>query len=107
MILVNTDNIVTLLVAVFASTGFWSLVQYVVGVVKEKKGGNSAEKTLLIALSHDRILTLSKEAIAKGYISQDNYDNLAQMTEPYFQAGGNHLAKKYWEEVQTLPIRDD
>ena len=107
MILVNTNNLVTLLVAVFASTGFWSLVQYIIGIIKEKKGGNSAEKNLLIALSHDRILTLSKEAIAKGYISQDDYDNLAQMTEPYFQAGGNHLAKKYWTEVQTLPIRDD
>lgn len=103
----TADNIVTLLVAVFASTGFWSLAQYVIGIIREKKGGNSAEKNLLIALSHDRILALSKEAIAKGYISQDDYDNLAQMTEPYFQAGGNHLAKKYWAEVQTLPIRDD
>lgn len=102
----NTDNVVTLLVAVFASTGFWSLVQYVIGISKEKKGGNSAEKNLLIALSHDRILTLSKEAIVNGYISQDDYNNLAQMTEPYFEAGGNHLAKKMWEEVQKLPIKE-
>lgn len=102
----NTDNVVTLLVAVFASTGFWSLVQYVIGIIKEKKGGNSAEKNLLIALSHDRILTLSKEAIVNGYISQDDYNNLAQMTEPYFEAGGNHLAKKMWEEVQKLPIKE-
>ena len=102
----STDSIVTLLVAVFASTGFWSLVQYVIGIIKEKKGGNSAEKNLLIALSHDRILTLSKEAIINGYISQDDYNNLAQMTEPYFEAGGNHLAKKMWEEVQKLPIKE-
>jgi len=106
VILVNADNVVTLLVAVFASTGFWSLVQYVIGIIKEKKGGNSAEKNLLIALSHDRILTLSKEAIVNGYISQDDYNNLAQMTEPYFEAGGNHLAKKMWEEVQKLPIKE-
>lgn len=103
----STDSIVTLLVAVFASTGFWSLAQYVIGIIRERKGGNSAEKNLLIALAHDRILILSKEAIAKGYISQDDYDNLAQMVEPYFEAGGNHLAKKYWEEVQKLPIREE
>lgn len=103
----STDNIVTLLVAVFASTGFWSLVQYIIGLVKEKKSGDSSEKKLLVALSHDRIVFLSKNALKDGYISQDDYDNLAQITQPYFEAGGNHLAKKYWDEVQKLPIKDD
>lgn len=102
-----SENVVTLLVAVFASTGFWSLVQYVIGIIRDRKSGSSSEKKLLVALAHDRILTLSKEAIAKGYISQDDYDNLAQMVEPYFEAGGNHLAKKYWEEVKNLPIKDE
>lgn len=101
------ENVITLLVAVFASTGFWSLVQYIVQTIKERKGTDSSEKKLLIALSHDRIVFLSKSAIEKGYISQDDYDNLAQMTEPYFQAGGNHLAQKYWSEVQKLPIKED
>lgn len=103
----NTDNIVTLLVAVFASTGFWSLAQYLIGIIRDKKSGSSSEKKLLVALAHDKILTLSKEAIAKGFISQDDYDNLSQMVEPYFEAGGNHLAKKYWETVQTLPIKEE
>ena len=103
----NTDNIVTLLVAVFASTGFWSLAQYIIGLVKDKKSGDSSEKKLLVALSHDRIVYLSKSALKDGYISQDDYDNLAQITQPYFEAGGNHLARKYWDEVQKLPIKDD
>lgn len=103
----STDSIVTLLVAVFASTGFWSLVQYIIGLVKEKKSGDSSEKKLLVALSHDRIVYLSKSALKDGYISQDDYDNLAQITQPYFEAGGNHLARKYWDEVQKLPIKDD
>ena len=103
----STDSIVTLLVAVFASTGFWSLVQYIIGLVKDKKSGDSSEKKLLVALSHDRIVYLSKNALKDGYISQDDYDNLAQITQPYFEAGGNHLARKYWDEVQKLPIKDD
>lgn len=103
----NADNVVTLLVAVFASTGFWSLAQYVIGIIREKKSGSSSEKKLLVALAHDKICYLSKCAITDGYISQDDYDNLAQMVEPYFEAGGNHLAKKYWEEVQKLPIREE
>lgn len=103
----STDSIVTLLVAVFASTGFWSLVQYIIGLVKDKKSGDSSEKKLLVALSHDRIVYLSKSALKDGYISQDDYDNLAQITQPYFEAGGNHLARKYWDEVQKLPIKDD
>lgn len=103
----DTNNIVTLLVAVFASTGFWSLVQYIIGLVKDKKSGDSSEKKLLVALSHDRIVFLSKNALKDGFISQDDYDNLAQICQPYFEAGGNHLAKKYWDEVQKLPIKDD
>lgn len=100
------ENVITLLVAVFASTGFWSLVQYIIGIVKEKKSGDSSEKKLLVALAHDKICYLSKQFLKDGEISQDDYDNLAQIVEPYIEAGGNHLAKKMWEEVQKLPIKE-
>ena len=101
-----SENVVAIVVAIFASTGFWSLIQYIISIVKEKKGKDSSEKKLLVALSHDRILHLCKVAIDAGSISQDDYDNLAQIVDPYFEAGGNHLAKKYWEDVQKLPIKN-
>lgn len=102
-----SENVVTLLVAVFASTGFWSLVQYVIGIIRDRKSGSSSEKKLLVALSHDRILWLCRQNLERGYITHEDYVNLSQMVEPYFEAGGNHLAEKYWEEVKELPIKDE
>lgn len=102
-----SENVVAIVVAIFASTGFWSLVQYIISIVQEKKGKDSSEKKLLIALSHDRILWLCKQNLERGYITNDDYVNLLQMIEPYLEAGGNHLAEKYWEEVKNLPIKDE
>ena len=102
-----SENVVALIVAIFASTGFWSLIQYIISIVKEKKGKDSSEKKLLVALSHDRIVWLCRQNLERGYITNEDYVNLSQMVEPYFEAGGNHLAEKYWTEVKELPIKDD
>lgn len=102
-----SENVVAIVVAIFASTGFWSLVQYIISIVQEKKGKDSSEKKLLVALSHDRILWLCRQNLERGYITHEDYVNLSQMVEPYFEAGGNHLAEKYWQEVKELPIKDE
>lgn len=57
-------------------------------------------------MAHNHICLLCSKAIEKQYITQDEYDSILQLYIPYRKAGGNHLAKKYFEEVEKLPIKD-
>jgi hypothetical protein len=44
--------------------------------------------------------------IEKGYITQDEYENLHDyLYKPYEQMGGNGAAKRIMNEVNKLPIR--
>lgn len=89
--------IVTVISSVFASSGFFALLQ----AVHEKR---SARSKMILGLGHDRIIFLCKEFIKQGYISPDDYENLyTYLYQPYEQMGGNGTAKRLMEQVQKLP----
>ena len=92
--------LVTFLCAVFASTGFWALMQ--------KRMDKKDNKTkMLIGLGHDRVVSLGMKYIRRGWITQDEYENLYEyLYKPYEDLGGNGSAKRIMEEVNKLPIRD-
>ena len=61
---------------------------------------------MLIGLGHDRIIYLGLCYIERGWVTQDEYENLNDyLYDPYSQLGGNGSAKKIIEEVNKLPIR--
>ena len=95
-----------ILLACLASGGLFSFLQYIIQLFIDRKKKPSNEVNLLLALSHDRIIFLCKQALDKTYITQDEYDNILQLYTPYAKTGGNHLAKKYFEEVDKLPIKN-
>lgn len=94
---------VQILVAVFssvlASSGLWAYLM--------KKAEQKDVKTeMLIGLGHDRIVYLGMSFIERGWISQDEYENLNDyLYKPYEKLGGNGSAKKIMQEVNKLPIR--
>lgn len=89
----------TILASVLASGGFWTLVQMRIN----KK---DAKTRLLVGLAHDRIVELGMQYIERGYIYQDEYENLNDyLFGPYEQAGGNGSAKRVMDAVRTLPIK--
>lgn len=89
----------TILASVLASGGFWTLVQMRVN----KK---DAKTKLLVGLAHDRIVELGMQYIERGYIYQDEYENLNDyLFGPYELAGGNGSAKRVMDVVRTLPIK--
>lgn len=89
---------ITILVAMIASTGFWSLVQW-----KVNKKAN--DNDLLLGLAHDRILSLCGEYINRGKITQSEYENLNKyLYKPYIARGGNGLVKRMMEQVNKLPV---
>lgn len=96
---------ITVILACIGSTGLFSFVQFIITTIIESRKP-SEEKELLLAIAHNHICFLCSKAIEKQYITQDEYDSILQLYIPYRKAGGNHLAKKYFEAVEKLPIKN-
>jgi hypothetical protein len=68
-------------------------------------GQNNLETQMLIGLAHDRIIYLGMVYIERGYITQDEYENLYEyLYKPYKKLGGNGSAKRIMTEVDQLAI---
>ena len=89
----------TIITCLLASTGLWSYLQKRI----EKKDNRTK---MLIGLAHDRIIYLGMQYIKRGYVTQDEYENLHDyLYKPYHESGGNGSAQKVMEEVNKLPLR--
>lgn len=92
--------IVTAIVSVTASSGFW-------GYFIKKHDGKSAKTRLLIGLAHDRILQAGTHYTDRGWITDDEYENLYDyLYTPYKELGGNGTAERVIEAVKKLPRTD-
>lgn len=95
-------NILTILVTIFASTGFWTLIN---NIIDRKSKRKNADTKLLLGLAHDRICYLAETYIKRGYITKDEYENLNDyLFVPYEERGGNGTAAKLMAEVRKLPM---
>lgn len=88
-----------IVLAMLASNGLWALI----GKRGEK---NNVERKMLVGLAHDRIIHLGMVYVTRGYVTQDEYENLNDyLYQPYEKMGGNGSAKRVMEEVRKLPIK--
>jgi len=93
------ELVVTLMVALAGSSGLWLYVT-------KKNETKDLRNQLLMGLAHDRIVYLGMKYIEKGYISQDEYENLNDyLYKPYQAMGGNGSAKRIMLEIDKLPMR--
>jgi hypothetical protein len=100
----RTDLIVAVIVAVFASTGFWTLINT---IYQNNAKSKTAERAALVALLHDRIYGLSQEYIERGFVTIEEYDNLNYLWEPYSALGGNGTGKKLVDQVNKLDMKGE
>lgn len=105
-----TQVAVPVIVALLTSTALWGVVSKVIlkrmELAAKRSKADEAERKLLVGLAHDRIIHLGMVYIDRGYIMQDEYENLqVYLYEPYAEMGGNGSAKRVMEEVRKLPIR--
>ena len=92
------QTIITIVCSVLASSGFWAFIQ-------KRSDKNSVETELLIGLGHDRIVYLGMSYIERGWLTEDEYENLNDyLYIPYRKAGGNGSAEKVMNDVKNLPI---
>lgn len=95
--------------AVLASSGLWAYLQKRIDRKYDAKfkqdSDRSAEQAMLRGLAHDRIMYLGQQYINKGFITQDEYENLSiYLFEPYETLGGNGSAARVMAEVRKLPL---
>ena len=89
---------VPLVAAVLTSSGMWA-------VVARRADKGDAQRKMLVGLAHDRIVHLGMVYVDRGYITQDEYENLNDyLYAPYEKMGGNGSAKRVMEEVRRLPM---
>ena len=110
------QELITLIVAMFASTGFWTFCKTVYEHRCEKKKAaenqvsfelvNSLRKALL-GVMHSIIFSLGNDYVARGEITLDEYDNFMVLYRPYSDLGGNGTGKKLMLEVEMFKIIED
>ena len=100
----EAGHIIAIIAAIFGSAGFWTFLNNRL----EKRGKQKSSTTkMLLGLGHDRIYELCKAFIQEGSISQNEYDNLLYLYNPYKELGGNGTAERLMKEIEKLPIIND
>lgn len=98
------QNIITIVVAVFASSGFWLFIQTVWTTRKKKQ---SAEDRLLMGIGFSKITDIGLKYIERGWVTKDEYHDLNKyLYEPYRDMGGNGTAERIMEQVRKLPFKE-
>ena len=94
------QTILTVVLTLLGSAGFW-------GYLETRRAKKDANTRLLVGIAHDRIVYLGMKYVERGYITQDEFENLeVYLYEPYAAAGGNGSAKRVMEEVRKLPLHN-
>ena len=90
--------LITIACSLTASSGFWAYIL-------KKSDCKDVTREMLIGLGHDRIVYLGMIYVERGWVSQDEYENLNDyLYKPYKALGGNGSAERIMQEVNKLRI---
>ena len=83
---------VPLIVALLTSTALWGVVSKVIlkrmELTAKRSKADEAQRKMLVGLAHDRIIHLGMVYIERGYVTQDEYENLNDyLYAPYEKNG--------------------
>jgi len=102
--MITSELIVTIIVAMFASTGFWALVNNI--YQDKKKPKDTPERRALLGLLHENLMDKCRFYIKQGCISVEEYEDLQHyIYEPYRDLGGNGTGERALSEVNKLPLK--
>ena len=94
------EHLTEIVLAIFASTGFWACVQ---AVILKHMDRRSAERAALLGLLHEKLVAQREVYLDKGYISEGQYRDLDEyIYQPYKNLGGNGTGEEYMKRVQAL-----
>lgn len=97
----NVEVIITAVIAVFASTGFW---QFVLNRAERKDNTKDALTEAVLSLLHNRLYELAIKIIKRGRITKDELDELENLYRPYQRLGGNGTGSGLYERAKSQPL---
>lgn len=107
----DSENASVVLIAVISaltSSGFMSLVVYLIqrhDKKKEKERENdSALSRMLLGLGHDKLLYLTDKYVRRSVITLKEKRNLDFLYSPYAELGGNGDCKIGYDACQQLKV---
>lgn len=80
-------------------------IEEIRGYIRKAETKENRDLELIIASYRFRLVQLCKLYIKKGYMTQDEYDQLTEFFKLYSSLGGNGQAKEYYEKTVKLEIR--
>ena len=92
--------IVSVIVAIFASTGFWDWL-------KSRRKKMTRYEQVTMAMGRDRLNFLSKKHLREGYIPEDEFESFKELGEAYIDAGGNTMVKELYLDAIKLQKKWD
>lgn len=99
----DTTVIITIVVSVIASTGFW---QFLINWYNNKHAKMDATTKMLLGIANKMISESCQEYINRGYITKEEYDDLKKyLCDPYFELGGDGTVERLFKEVDQMPIK--
>lgn len=92
--------IATIIVAIFASSGFWDWL-------KTRRKKMTPYERVTMAVGREKLNKLSKKYIKMDYIPEDEYESFKELGEAYLEADGNTIVKELYLEAIKLPKKWD
>lgn len=98
-----TGGLVTILLAIFASSGLWSFLLY---IAQRRDQKQDARTKALKVLLHDAVYHNCEKAIHRGYTTIMEFDNITELYNAYHALDGNGTGTELYNKVRALPIQD-
>ena len=96
----SASLIVTIIVAIFASSGFWDWL-------KTRRKKMTPYEQVTMAIGREKLNKLSKKYLKKQYIPEDEFESFKELGEAYLEAGGNTMVKELYLDAMKLPKKWD
>lgn len=101
------DHITQILIAAFASTGFWAVVNSILQARRDRKTAYSDKIRIIEAgvrgLLHEKLIERCEYFISQGKITEGEYRDLEEyIYKPYKGLNGNGTGDAYMERCQEL-----
>ncbi len=96
-------TIITIIISVIASTGFW---QFLINWYNRKHTKMDATTRMLLGIANKIICEACQEYISRGYTTKEEYEDLKKyLCDPYFELGGDGTVERLFKDVDRIPIR--
>lgn len=104
------DILLAIVVAVFGSTGLWTLINNLINAHIERKKAvqKNPMQDMVLGLGYDRIVHVCNKYIDQGWIDQNTLRDINKyLYQPYIELGGNGTAEMLFDKVKELPNKPE